>query len=390
MVSLLAKFFIKNKDNYKDSKVRENYGVLCGAVGIFLNVVLFLGKFLAGTLSGAISITADAFNNLSDAGSSFITMVGFKLAGQKPDEEHPFGHGRMEYLSGIFVSVIIILMSWELLKSSVQKILHPELPEFSVLIVVILLASIAVKCYMAFYNTSVGKKIDSAAMAATAKDSLSDSVATAVVLISTFVGYFFKLPIDGYCGVLVSLMILWAGISAMRETVGPLLGQAPEKEFVEQIEKIVMSYDKVLGIHDLVVHDYGPGRLMISLHAEVPYKEDILEMHDMIDRIEFDLRGMLNCEPVIHMDPIVDDDADTNRWKDMVGEVINSVDEKMKFHDFRVVKGNTHNNLIFDVVIPHGFKLSDNELREEIFKRVHEQDETLFTVIQVDRLYTRD
>lgn len=390
MVSLLAKFFIKNKDNYKDSKVRENYGVLCGAVGIFLNVVLFLGKFLAGTLSGAISITADAFNNLSDAGSSFITMVGFKLAGQKPDEEHPFGHGRMEYLSGIFVSVIIILMSWELLKSSVQKILHPELPEFSVLIVVILLASIAVKCYMAFYNTSVGKKIDSAAMAATAKDSLSDSVATAVVLISTFVGYFFKLPIDGYCGVLVSLMILWAGISAMRETVGPLLGQPPEKEFVEQIEKIVMSYDKVLGIHDLVVHDYGPGRLMISLHAEVPYKEDILEIHDMIDRIEFDLRGMLNCEPVIHMDPIVDDDEDTNRWKDMVREVISSVDGKMKFHDFRVVKGNTHNNLIFDVVIPHGFKLSDNELREEIFKRVHEQDETLFTVIQVDRLYTRD
>lgn len=390
MIKILANIFIKNNSSYKDPHVRENYGVLCGLVGIFLNVVLFAGKFLAGTLSGAISITADAFNNLSDAGSSFITMIGFKLAGQKPDAEHPFGHGRMEYLSGIAVSVIIILMAWELLKNSIAKILNPSLPEFSLLIVIILVASIVVKLYMAFYNSGIGKKIDSAAMAATAKDSLSDSIATGVVLVSAFVGYYFKIPIDGYCGLLVALMILWAGISAMKETIGPLLGQAPEQEFVDEIEKIVFSYDKIIGIHDLVVHDYGPGRLMISLHAEVPYKEDILEMHDIIDRIEFDLRGMLNCEPVIHMDPIVTDDEDTNRWKEIVKEVTEEIDSRLKFHDFRVVKGPTHNNLIFDVVAPHKFELTDNELKEAIFAKVHGRDETLFTVVQVDRMYTKE
>lgn len=392
MVSILAKFFIHSND-YKDTRVREKYGILCGLVGIFLNVCLFAGKFFIGMITGAISITADAFNNLSDAGSSFITLIGFKLAGQKPDPDHPFGHGRMEYLSGMFVSAIILLMAFELIKSSVEKIIHPELPEFNTITVVILVASILVKVYMAAYNTSVGKKIDSAAMAATAKDSLSDTIATTVVLICAIVGHFWNIPIDGYCGVLVGIMILIAGIEAMKDTINPLLGQPPTPELVSEIENIVMSYDKVLGIHDLVVHDYGPGRMMISLHAEVSYKEDILELHDIIDQIEFNLRGMLNCEPVIHMDPIVDDDDQINEAKEkvleIVGELANKYNEKITMHDFRMVKGTTHSNLIFDVVVPHKFVLSDNELRDEIGNAVNEYNKTYFCVIQVDKAYVK-
>ena len=260
MVTLLSKLWIKS-DNYKDSKVREKYGVLCGAVGIFLNVLLFLGKFFAGLLSGAISITADAFNNLSDAGSSFISMIGFKLSGRKPDPDHPFGHGRIEYISGLFVAVMIILMAYELIKDSIGKILHPELPKFSSLVAVILVVSIGVKIYMYFYNRSIGRKIESATMIATAKDSLSDTFSTMVVLASALAAHFWKIPIDGYCGLLVGVMILIAGITAMKDTVSPLLGQAPEPELVDEIEKIVRCDKRILGIHDLVVHDYGTGKV---------------------------------------------------------------------------------------------------------------------------------
>lgn len=389
MVTLLSKIFIKNNTQYKDSKVREAYGVLCGAIGIFLNICLFAGKFVAGTITGAISITADAFNNLSDAGSSFITLIGFKLAGQKPDPDHPFGHGRIEYLSGLFVAMLILLMAFELIKSSVIKIIHPELPEFSVISVIILLASILVKVYMAFYNKSVGKKIDSAAMSATAKDSLSDTISTTVVLLSTIVGHIWGLPVDGYAGTLVGLFILYAGFEAMKDTVNPLLGQAPDEELVEEIEKIVLRYDKIIGIHDMVIHDYGPGRLMVSLHAEVPYNEDILELHDIIDQAEFDLRGMLNCEPIIHMDPVVTDDEETNEMKKVVEGVIADIDPVIRFHDFRMVKGPTHTNLIFDVVVPHKFKMTDAEIRDTIFEAINGYNSTYFTVVQVDKAFTK-
>ena len=388
MVTLLAKLWI-HSDNYKDSEVREKYGVLCGAVGIFLNVLLFIGKFIAGTVSGAISITADAFNNLSDAGSSFISLIGFKLSGQEPDPEHPFGHGRIEYISGLFVSVLILLMAYELIKSSIDKIIHPELPEFSILIVVILVASIAVKIYMFFYNHSVGTKIESATMAATAKDSLSDTFATSVVLISTIVAYVWKIPVDGYCGLFVGVMILLAGISAMKDTVNPLLGQAPEEELVEEIEKIVRCDDRILGIHDLVVHDYGPGRLMISLHAEVPYKEDILELHDLIDRIEFALRRELHCEPVIPMDAIADDEKINNEAKYEVIKIVQQLEGDIMLHDFRMVKGTTHSNLIFDIVVPHGYPLSDEEVKAFIEKKVKEYREDYCCVIQVDKSFVK-
>lgn len=387
MISLLAKLLIKDYKNVTDAKVREAYGVLCGGMGIALNILLFLGKFLAGTISGSIAITADAFNNLSDAGSSFITLIGFKLGSQKPDPEHPFGHGRMEYLSGLAVAVLIIVMALELFKSSFDKILHPEVLECSAVIVLILLASIAVKIYMAIYNHNVGKKIHSAAMGATAKDSMSDTIATTVVLISTIVGAIWGIPIDGYCGVLLSILIFMAGIGAIKDTVGPLLGTAPDKEFVERIEEIVMAHDIVKGMHDLVVHDYGPGRVMISLHAEVPHTEDILVIHDEIDNIEEELGDKLNCEAVIHMDPIIMDDEKVNEVKDYVRNIVCQVGEELNFHDFRMVSGNSHTNLIFDVVVPFKYRMSDEVIKKAIQEAIWVNYPRYNAVIHIDHTY---
>ena len=387
MISLLAKLLIKDYKNVTDAKVREAYGVLCGGMGIALNILLFLGKFLAGTISGSIAITADAFNNLSDAGSSFITLIGFKLGSQKPDPEHPFGHGRMEYLSGLAVAVLIIVMALELFKSSFDKILPPEVLECSAVIVLILLASIAVKIYMAIYNHNVGKKIHSAAMGATAKDSMSDTIATTVVLISTIVGAIWGIPIDGYCGVLLSILIFMAGIGAIKDTVGPLLGTAPDKEFVERIEEIVMAHDIVKGMHDLVVHDYGPGRVMISLHAEVPHTEDILVIHDEIDNIEEELGDKLNCEAVIHMDPIIMDDEKVNEVKEYVRNIVCQVGEELNFHDFRMVSGNSHTNLIFDVVVPFKYRMSDEVIKKAIQEAIWVNYPRYNAVIHIDHTY---
>lgn len=389
MVTLLAKIFIKDAEDTSSPKVRQAYGVLTGVVGILLNVLLFVGKFIAGTLSKSISITADAFNNLSDAGSSFVTLIGFKLAGAKPDPEHPFGHGRIEYVSGLVVSGAILLMAFELIKDSIDKIIHPQTVDFSALAAGILVVSILVKIYMYLYNSSISKKIDSAAMKATATDSLSDTMATTVVLIASIVGHYTGLKIDGYCGVLVGLFIFYAGFSAAKETLDPLLGQPPEEEFVEQIEEIVMSYELVQGIHDLVVHDYGPGRVMISLHAEVPAEEDILEIHDMIDVIENDLADKLNCEAVIHMDPLVTKDERVNELKRIIREVVDSLEGDVSMHDFRTVIGPTHTNMMFDVVLPFGYSMTDEMVKEEIQKRTWDRlGESYNTVIQIDRPYT--
>ena len=388
MISFLAKLCIKNHENISEPKVRQAYGILCGIVGICLNICLFLGKFLAGSISKSISITADAFNNLSDAGSSFVTLIGFKLAGTKPDIGHPFGHGRLEYVSGLVVSGAILIMAVELVKSSVEKIIHPQEVEYSVLALVILVISICVKLYMSFYNRTIGKKLDSAAMRATATDSLSDSCATLVVLIATIIGKLTGLKIDGYCGVLVALFIFYAGINAARETLNPLLGQPPEAEFVEQIEALVMAYPEVCGIHDLIVHDYGPGRRMISLHAEVPAEGNILELHDTIDNIEGQLRRELKCDAVIHMDPIVTIDEHILQIKKQVEEIVKKTDAALTMHDFRVVAGPTHTNLIFDVVTSFEFHMSDDNIIDAIQKQVAEVlGENYFCVIQVDKAY---
>lgn len=389
VISLLSKLFIKNPEQLDTEQLRGKYGVLCGILGIFLNLLLFAGKLAAGILTGAISITADAFNNLSDAGSSVITLLGFRLAGHKADSDHPFGHGRIEYLSGLLVSILIILVGFELGKNSVEKIISPEPVEFSVLSVVILAVSIAVKLYMAFYNKRVGRKIASPAMEATALDSLSDSVATAAVIVCMLLSHFFSLEIDAYCGLAVAVFILVSGIRSAKETVSPLLGQPPTPELVEKIETIVKSHPYVCGIHDLVVHDYGPGRLMISLHAEVPASGSLLEIHDSIDNAERELREKLHCDAVIHMDPIETDDALTNEVRERVASLVRGIDERITIHDFRMVRGATHTNVIFDAVVPYDVDLSEKEAAEKIAALVASLDGTYYAAVNIDKTTVR-
>ena len=389
MIGFLASRFIKDYQNTSDAAVRRAYGVLCGAVGIVINLLLFALKLFAGTLAGSVAVTADAFNNLSDAGASIVTLLGFRLAGQKPDPEHPFGHGRLEYISGLIVSIVILLMGFELLRDAVGAILHPEAVECSVLTVAILLVSICAKFYMYCYNRGVGKKISAAAMQATAADSLSDCAATAAVLLATLAGYFLHWQIDGWCGLVVSLLILWAGVQAARDTLSPLLGQPPSEEFVQEIRDIVMESQVVCGIHDLVVHDYGPGRVMISLHAEVPAHGDILALHDEIDNIEQRLRRELGCAATIHMDPIVTDDKLTAETRERVAQLVRGIDEHITIHDFRMVTGPTHTNVIFDAVVPFKFRLSDHEVEQEIQAAVKRLDSSYFAVVQIDRDYTK-
>ena len=389
MITLLSRWFIRDRDHVTDPAVRRAYGQLCGLTGIGLNVLLFIGKFLAGTISGSIAITADAFNNLSDAGSSVITLLGFRLAGRKPDPEHPFGHGRIEYISGLIVSGLILLMGAELAKTSFDKILHPAAVDFSVIAMVILAVSILVKLYMSLYNRQIGKKINSAAMAATAADSISDAISTSAVLAAMLVAKFSGLMIDGYVGMIVAVLILISGVKAAKETIAPLLGQAPEAEFVQQIERIVISHPPICGIHDLVVHDYGPGRVMISLHAEVPAGGDMLELHDVIDNAESALRRELNCEAVIHMDPIVTDDGITSELRAKVSKLVKTIDERITIHDFRIVPGNTHTNLIFDAVVPFDIGISAQEVSERISRLVSEMDSNYFAVVLVEHSYVK-
>lgn len=391
MLTLLAKLFIKDHKNYKNPKVRQAYGMLCGLLGILLNLVLFAGKYLAGLLTGSIAITADAFNNLSDAGSSLITLIGFKMAGQKPDLDHPFGHGRIEYISGLIVAALILLMGFELAQTSFDKILNPEATGLTVVSAIILIASIAIKGYMALYNNRTAGKIDSAAMKATGTDCLSDMASTAVVLICSLVGHFTDLALDGYCGLAVSALILFAGYSAAKDTLGPLLGQAPEPEFIQKIQRIVMESNIVTGIHDLIIHDYGPGRQMISLHAEVPVNVDILAAHDTIDNLERELKEQLGCDAVIHMDPIATDDELTTKLKAKVMIFAEEIAPEIGIHDFRVVTGDTHTNIIFDAVVP--FNLEAEDVKSQLGSRIEamqpEDDSTdrYYAVINIDRPY---
>ena len=387
MISLLARVFLK-PDGKAEADLRKGYGILCGAVGIALNVLLFAGKFFAGVLSGSIAITADAFNNLSDAGSSCVTLLGFHLAGQKPDPDHPFGHGRIEYLSGLAVSMLILLMGFELGKSSLDKILHPAPVESGALVIAILCVSILVKLYMAAYNRRLGQKLNSPAMLATAADSLGDSVATAAVLAATLVGQFTGLMIDGWCGMAVAVFILFAGFNAAKDTIDPLLGTPPSSEFVTEIRDLVLSHPAIIGIHDLVVHDYGPGRVMISLHAEVSAADNILHIHDEIDNVEKELRTSLGCEAVIHMDPVVTDDGITTETRQRVAALVRCIDDAITIHDFRMVTGPTHTNVIFDAVIPHNFRLSDAEVAEKIHTAVATLDGNFFAVVNVEKSYT--
>lgn len=388
MITFLASLFIKDSKNYKEPSVRQAYGVLSGAVGIGLNILLFFGKWLAGTISGSIAITADAFNNLSDAGSSIITLIGFRLSGQEPDPEHPFGHGRMEYISGLLVSVAILVMGFELIGSSIGKLRSPEPIESSALVFGILIASILVKLYMFFYNHSLSKKIESAAMKATSVDSLSDTVATTLVLIATLISKYTGLLLDGWFGILVGLFILYTGGSTLKETIDLLLGQPPKQEFIDEVKEIVLGHSMVHGVHDLIVHDYGSGRVMISLHAEVDVNGDIQDIHEQIDHIEHELQEKLHCSATIHMDPIVTDDKEVLAMKAKVEEMVHFLDESFSMHDFRMVKGSTRTNLIFDVEVPRKTSYTDNEIVNWLKERIHElPGSKYFAVIQIDHEY---
>lgn len=388
MLKIIGNYLIKKKNpDGVENVTRQIYGTLCSVVGIVLNVVLFAGKYFAGVISGSIAITADAFNNLSDAGSSFITLIGFRLAGKKPDVDHPFGHGRFEYISGFIVSVAILLMGFELGRTSISKIISPEAIDTSIVAIVILIASILVKLYMVVYNRRIGEKIKSAAMKATATDSLSDVLATTFVLVSVLVMKITDINIDGYSGIVVALFILFAGYSAAKETIDPLLGKTPEPEFVQAIRDIVLDHKDVVGIHDMVVHDYGPGRVMVSLHAEVPGNGDIFELHETIDHIERELHEKLGCSAVIHMDPIETDNEIVNAVRKKVENGVLGLIENTSIHDFRMVQGPSHTNVIFDVVVPYSVKASDEEIKKNIQQMVREIDNTYFAVVDIDRAY---
>ena len=385
MITLLARLFIKDRDKVADAAVRRAYGMLCSLTGIGLNVLLFLGKYLAGRLSGSIAMTADAFNNLSDAGSSAITLLGFRMAAKKPDPGHPFGHGRIEYLSGVAVSIIIIVVGVQLGLESIDKIMNPQPVDAGLLPMLVLVASICVKGYMFAYNRGIGRKINSPGMAATAMDSLSDSIATSVVLISMLLSRFAGVNADGWGGIAVACFIIFSGFKAAKETLSPLLGNPPDPQLVHDITSIVLSHSEVMNVHDLIVHDYGPGRLMVSLHAEVPGNGNIYALHDTIDTIEYELSSKLGCDAVIHMDPVSPDGTKTAHMRDELAEAAKSIDPRLSIHDFRIVDGPTHTNVIFDAVLPNDSKLTEEEAVAQLETLVHSLWQNSHPKVHIDR-----
>lgn len=385
MITLLARLFIRDRDNVADAGVRRAYGMLCSLTGIGLNILLFLGKYLAGRLSGSIAMTADAFNNLSDAGSSVITLLGFRMAAKKPDPGHPFGHGRIEYLSGVAVSLIIIVVGVQLGLESIDKIMSPEPVDAGLVPMLVLVASICVKGYMFAYNRGIGRKINSPGMSATAMDSLSDSIATSVVLISMLLARFADVNVDGWGGAAVAVFIIFSGFKAAKETLSPLLGNPPDPQLVRDITDIVMSHPEVLNVHDLIVHDYGPGRLMISLHAEVPGDGDIYALHDAIDTAEYELQQKLGCSAVIHMDPVSPDGTKTAHMREELAEAAKAIDPRLTIHDFRIVDGPTHTNVIFDAVLPNDSPVTEDDAKAQLETIVHSLWQNSHPKVHIDR-----
>ena len=388
MTEILIRKFIKDFKNTANPEVREAYGKLSGAVGIVSNLILSALKVTAGLVFGSIAIVADGINNISDAGSSIITLIGFKLAGLPEDKNHPYGHARYEYITGLVVSFVIILLGFQLLKESVIKIIHPDPISFSLLTAILLVIAILIKIWQMCFYIKVGKKINSTTILAVSKDSRNDIIATSAVLLGLIVGKVTGIQLDGILGAMVAVFIIISGIQLIRETVSPLLGESPDPELVAQIRSIMMSYDGILGIHDLVVHEYGPGKIFASAHAEVDSSVDVLTSHDLIDRAEREINSQLGIHFVIHMDPIVLNDPMLDKYKKAVDDIISAIDSKIKFHDFRCVTGQTHTNLIFDIVVPMGYKMTDDEICRLVENKVKDFDEKLCTVITIDKDYT--
>lgn len=384
MTEFLVRRLVRGAQNIEDPAVREAYGRLAGIVGVVCNVLLFVGKFLLGTLTGSVAITADAVNNLSDASSSIVTLIGFRLAARPADDGHPFGHHRIEYLAGLAVAAMILLIGAELVKTSIGKILHPANVECTAATILVLLASILVKLWLAHFNRTLGKKIGSPALMATAADSRNDVITTAAVLLCAALSVATGLRLDGYVGLLVALFILWSGVSIAKDTIDPLLGAAPDESLVQAIASEIRGYDGILGLHDLMVHDYGPGRRFASAHAEVDYRMDILDAHELLDDIERDVRAKLRVDLVLHCDPIVTDDAERNALRGRVLEYLTEQDERLTIHDFRVVRGSGHTNVIFDLVVPFDLEAKAGELKRGLEQALSADGKRYHAIITID------
>ena len=385
MTSLLTRLFIRNRDAVQDPAVRRAYGVMTGAVGIVANILLAALKLLAGALSGSISITADAVNNLSDAGSQLISLISFRISAKPADRDHPFGHARIEYVASMIVSFLVLLVGVELLRGSVRKIRAPEPIDFRPVVLIILLVSVAVKLWLFFFNRKIGKKIDSTVIRATGTDSLSDAAATSAVLISALISHFTGFDTDAYMGILVAVSILIAGVKILNETKNSILGGAPDPKVVADILALAREYPAVLGVHDLMVHSYGAGNTIASFHAEVDGAQDIFVTHDAIDMLEKEIYSRLGIRATVHMDPIVTDNEKIDAMRAEVLGCVRSVDERLDIHDFRCVDGVTHTNLIFDVTVPFEVKMSDGDVRKAISSAVSRRNPNYFTVITIDR-----
>ncbi len=387
MTNFLIKIFVKDKDNVENQEVREKYAMLSSITGIIVNILLSIFKIIIGVIANSMSIISDGLNNVSDAGSSIVTMIGFKMSQKKVDADHPWGHGRMEYITALFVDILIILVGFELLQSSIEKIINPEVPSISNITIILLVVAILAKLWLFIFYRKIAKKINSAAIKGTAYDSISDSVSTLAVLISAFVARFARITIDGYVSLLVSIFILITGFKAIKEIIDILLGQKPDPEFVKEIEKFTKQYKEINGIHDIMVHDYGPGRKIVSFHAEVPANANILKAHDVIDQMEQDIFAKFGCITTIHMDPIVVDDEEINNMRKETEEIVKNINEKFSIHDFRMTDGGERINLIFDLVIPAGEKIDVEQLVSAVRKEIHNRNEKYYAVIKVEHSY---
>lgn len=387
MTNFLIKLFIKDRDNVESQEVRGKYAMLSSITGIIVNILLSIFKIIIGVIANSMSIISDGLNNVSDAGSSIVTMIGFKMSQKKIDADHPWGHGRMEYITALFVDVLIILVGFELLQSSVEKIINPELPNISNITIILLVVAILAKLWLFIFYRKIAKKINSAAIKGTAYDSISDSVSTLAVLISAFVARFAGITIDGYVSLLVSFFILITGFKAIKEIIDILLGQKPDPEFVKGIEEFTKQYKEIKGIHDIMVHDYGPGRKIVSFHAEVPANANILKAHDVIDQMEQDIFSEFGCITTIHMDPIVVDDEEINNMRKETEEIVKNINENFSIHDFRMTDGGERINLIFDLVIPAGEKIDVEQLVSDVRKEIHNRNEKYYAVIKVEHSY---
>ncbi len=385
MITLLSRLFIKNREDTKNPAVRRAYGALMSIVGIVANLLLSAAKLIAGTISGSIAVTADAVNNLSDAGSQLISLISFKISAKPADRDHPFGHARIEYVASMAVSFLVLLVGVELAKESIDKILHPARASFDAVVITVLVLSVGVKLWLGIAGKRVAKKIGSSVISATASDSLSDAAATSAVLLSALITRLSGFNTDAYMGAAVSVLILVAGVKILNETKNSILGSPPDPEVVESIVSVTKEYGEICGIHDMVVHNYGPGNTIASLHAEVDGKADVFLIHDVIDNVEKRLYAELGVRATIHMDPIVTDDERVSELRALTLEAVKSVDSRMSIHDFRFVEGVTHSNLIFDITTPFELKMSDAELEAEVNRRIKEINKDFFCVITVDR-----